>query len=271
LRSKDLLFELLKEFQHPSTALWRAVEIRCIYDTLSEIAVKAPILDLGCGAGQVFAKIFSQKCMNIGLDLSKSDLRQAKRIAAYDGLVIGDARALPFREGFFKMVFSNSVIEHIPNVDKVLQEIFRILEREGVLIFTVPSEQFGDFLFFYVLFKKLFLKKTAQWYRKKRNALLNHYNCFDAVTWRLKIERTGLTAVVFKYYLSKSAIQMWDLMAFCIFAMRRVGITKTEVWGFLSSKTRKLQVSLFRGLLNSYYKQNCEVGGGLLIVAKRRN
>ena len=269
LREKDWLLEMLERFNHPSTALWRAVEARCIHSLLSKFILKDPALDLGCGDGKFSSTIFSRGIMNVGLDISKDDIIKAKKISVYEALIVGDAQTMPFRKESFRVVFSNCVIEHIPNVDKVLTEISKILKEDGVFIFTVPSERFGKYLFLHVLLQKIHLKKLAHWYSKKRNELLNHYNCYDPVTWKHKIESVGLNMVVSKYYLSKSAIQIWDFLAICIFIMRRVGIFRTAICSLLLAKTRKIRASVFKRLLYKYYNQNCKVGGGLLITTKK--
>jgi hypothetical protein len=151
----------------------------------------------------------------------------------------------------------------------VLIEVSRILKKDGVFIFTVPSEQFGNYLFLHVLLEKMRFKKLAQWYSKRRNQLLNHYNCYAPETWKNQLESVGLNLVVSRYYLSKSAIQLWDFLAICIFIMQRVGILRTAWCNLLIAKTKRMRIFILKRLLYKYYRQNCKVGGALLIVAKK--
>lgn len=270
LWEKDWMLEMLKQFDHPSTALWRAVEARCICALLSKIVLKNPILDLGCGEGKFSSTIFSRGRVDIGLDISKDDVSKAKKSTTYKGVIVGDARALPFRNESFNVVFSNSVVEHILGIDKVLAETSRVLKKDGMFIFTVPSNQFGNYLFLRMFLQKVGLKKLACWYSKKRNELLNHYNCYDVATWRHKIEDVGLNVVEFKYYLSKSTIRVWDFLAICIFLVRMLSIFKPRFTVLLLAKTKKIRTSIFKRILYKYYyDQNCGIGGGLLIAAKK--
>lgn len=269
LPEKDWMLEMLDQFDHPSTVLWRAVEARSIHLLLSKTALGVPVIDLGCGEGKLSSVIFGRGRMNVGLDMSKDDVAKAKKTGVYETLIVGDARAIPFRKGSFGGVFSNCVIEHIPKVEKVLVEISRILKEDGVFIFTVPSEQFGEYLFLHWVLQKIRLRKMADWYSGRRNELLSHHNCYDSVTWKSKIENVGLNMIGVRYYLSKSTIQIWDFLAICIFIMRRIGIFRTTVYSLLLNKSRKIRVAIFKKILYKYYDQDCQTGGGLLILAKK--
>ena len=49
---------------------------------------------------------------------------------------------LPYADRRFATVISNSVLEHIPQVDDVLAEIARVLQPGGRFIFCVPGDHF---------------------------------------------------------------------------------------------------------------------------------
>lgn len=53
-----------------------------------------------------------------------------------------DVCKLPYKDDFFDVVVSFDVFEHIENDKKAIKEIYRVLKRNGVLIFTVPAFQF---------------------------------------------------------------------------------------------------------------------------------
>jgi len=269
LTEKNWLLEMLKKFDHPSTALWRAVEARHIQALLSEMVFEAPILDLGCGNGKFSSAIFAPEKLDIGLDTSEWDIARAGQSTVYETVMVGDARCLPFQNESFNVVFSNCVLEHIRRIDEVLNEVSRVLKADGAFIFTAPSDSFGDYLFVHVFLETIGLKKFARWYSKKRNQLLNHYNCYDPMTWKHKIMNVGLNVLKARYYLSKSTVEIWDFWAICIFLLRILGVFKTRASALLLSKSRKIRISVFRRILYGYYSQNRETGGALLIVAKR--
>jgi len=59
-------------------------------------------------------------------------------------------------------MFSNSVLEHIYDINMVLKEVSRVLKENGKLVFTVPSNQFSSYLFLRVVTERLGLKGFAR-------------------------------------------------------------------------------------------------------------
>ena len=52
--------------------------------------------------------------------------------------IIGDVCTLPFIDNCFDVISLMEVLEHIHNPQKALNEIYRVLKPEGLLIFSVP-------------------------------------------------------------------------------------------------------------------------------------
>jgi SAM-dependent methyltransferase len=97
-----------------------------------------PILDVGCGDGH-FAKVAMPSPVDVGVDPDARSLREARRRGAYRSLAECTGERLPFEGQTFGSAFSNSVLEHIPNVDRVLAEVARVLRPGAPLAFTVPN------------------------------------------------------------------------------------------------------------------------------------
>ena len=83
-----------------------------------------PVLELGCGRG-VLASILTG---HVGLDLAYVPLRSIPRG------VNGDMERLPFRDRTIGFLFSWAAIEHVPNPEKVLAEVERVLRPGGVAV-----------------------------------------------------------------------------------------------------------------------------------------
>lgn len=49
------------------------------------------------------------------------------------------AEALPFRDGFFDLVFSSNVIEHLTDRQRTMEEVRRVLRLGGYAVHIVPS------------------------------------------------------------------------------------------------------------------------------------
>jgi len=102
------------------------------------------LLDLGCGDGTALFHLYKKKVSRvIGLDLNKYKLKQAKvygRMLQLEcDVVNADASHLPFEEGTFDLVFSNCVLEHIPDDHQCFHEVSRILVTGGEFVATVPN------------------------------------------------------------------------------------------------------------------------------------
>lgn len=49
-----------------------------------------------------------------------------------------DLMALSYDDGFFDVVMTSDVLEHVPNYSKAFGEIKRVMKDDGVFVFTVP-------------------------------------------------------------------------------------------------------------------------------------
>ena|SRR2546426_9611715 len=60
-------------------------------------------------------------------------------IRPFEGVnVVSDAQALPFKAGTFEALVCHQVLEHVPDADKAVREMGRVLKPGGILIVTVP-------------------------------------------------------------------------------------------------------------------------------------
>jgi ubiquinone/menaquinone biosynthesis C-methylase UbiE len=91
------------------------------------------ILDLGCGDGRFLPP------NGIGVDLDLDRLRVARVRSAK--LVQADAHALPFDDATFDTVLANRMLNAAGQVDTVLQEIVRVLRRDGTLVVLTRARQ----------------------------------------------------------------------------------------------------------------------------------
>lgn len=87
------------------------------------------ILDLGCGDGQLSARIAASGATVIGLDASP----QMAAAALSRGIVVheGNAESMPFAEDAFDAVFSNAALHWVRNHQAMLSEVRRVLKPGG--------------------------------------------------------------------------------------------------------------------------------------------
>jgi SAM-dependent methyltransferase len=202
----DFLWQNLKDLP-AFRALLRAVEAR-LYQRL--LPLEEPVLDIGCGDGH-FASVAFPAPLTAGIDPAATALLEARGRGAYGLLTQSLGGALPFADGHFGTVVSNSVLEHIPDVDAVLVEISRVLQGGGRFIFCVPGEHFAELLFFSQLFRRLRLERLAGAYERYFNRISRHHHCDGPDKWRRRLAAAGLQLSDSFYYFSEQALKALDL------------------------------------------------------------
>jgi SAM-dependent methyltransferase len=98
------------------------------------------ILDLGCGDGNnlVWLKPFGEQLY--GSDYNAVRLVRARKRMPDACLFLADILDYPARDGAFDVVFFNHVLEHIPDDERALATVRRILAPGGLLVLGVPNE-----------------------------------------------------------------------------------------------------------------------------------
>jgi SAM-dependent methyltransferase len=202
LVTDDLLWQHLKDLPY-FRALLRAVEARFYVDlTLTE-----PVLDLGCGDGHFASLALRGRIPLVGVDPWWSSLIKAVERGVYRHAVQCLGAQLPFASGHFSTVISNSVLEHIPDLDAVLIETARVLRPGGTLIFCSPSENFLPFLSVSAALRGVRLQRLGETYERFFNRISRHHHCDDPASWIARLERCGFKAERWWYYFSRPALR----------------------------------------------------------------
>ncbi|MGD8419171.1 MAG: class I SAM-dependent methyltransferase [Gammaproteobacteria bacterium] len=93
--------------------------------------VTGKVLDVGCG-NKPYRDLYRAD-EYVGLEIDTPENRAAK---AADYYYQGDT--FPFDSQTFDSVVSNQVFEHVPDPDRFLNEISRVLRDDGMLLITAP-------------------------------------------------------------------------------------------------------------------------------------
>jgi ubiquinone/menaquinone biosynthesis C-methylase UbiE len=110
-------------------------------DFLRHYSGNGPVLDVGAGTAQIPIELCRQHrtISVVAIDAAESMLRLASVNIQRAGLAnriqtkLVDAKTLPFRDGEFGAVMSNSIVHHIPEPRIVLAEMVRVTTDDGVL------------------------------------------------------------------------------------------------------------------------------------------
>lgn len=171
-------------------AFLRSVEDRYYQD----ISLAAPVLDLGSGDGH-FASVAFEKKLDVGLDPWPAPTWEARQRDTYNLLVLGEGAQIPFDEGYFGSVISTSVLEHIPDIQPVLNDVARVLRPGGLFVFCVPNHRFGDSLWGRQFLEKLGLRKLAKAYSRLFNRISRHAHTDSPSVWQSRLDQAGLDIV----------------------------------------------------------------------------
>ncbi len=198
---KDFLYLHLRDLPY-FRSLLRSVEATYYQG----IPLPAPVLDIGCGDGH-FAQIVFDQPVDIGLDPSLVSLREAGERHAYRLVVQAVGHQMPFADGSFASAFSNSVLEHIPNVRAVLTEAARVLAPGAPFIFCVPNPRYLSELSIPRYLGRIGLSRLGSRYTRwfKRMSRVHHLE-FDT-GWRTWLEDAGFTLESAWDYFSPEAMR----------------------------------------------------------------
>lgn len=180
---------------------WRNAEVSLLKQNWSKY-FKGKILDLGCGEGEIARQVFHKK-IDWGLDNDQAMVNQAEKSGIYKKVLFNDARQIDLPAGINDLVFTNSVIEHIKEIGRVLPEVRRVLKPGGWFIATMPSDQLGNYLGWGKLY--------SWWFNRK----YQHYNLYNKEQWQEKLAKAGLKLVDSYYYLDKQTIKQWHKLLWC--------------------------------------------------------
>jgi len=121
------------------------------------------ILDLGCAQGTLSFFLRQKGGFWISTDQDFENLETTKSLLKENLVQIGES-SLPFKSQSFDLVVSLDYLEHLENDDQCLEEINRILKKEGRLVLATPRT--GKFLILHKLRSALGLK--LEFYGHKR-------------------------------------------------------------------------------------------------------
>ncbi len=101
------------------------------------------VLDLGCGGGFMAEALVRRGAVVTGVDPSGPAIAAARRHAADTGLVVdyreGVGESIPVDTGTMDVVVCVDVLEHVEDLDRVLDEVRRVLRPGGSLLFDTVN------------------------------------------------------------------------------------------------------------------------------------
>jgi len=224
------------------------------YDLLKLKEAKA-VLEIGCGMGaDLFrmAERISDRCTLSGVDQSLFMLEEAKLnpcYAQYNNLFLyhADARSLPFESQKFDRCRIDRTLQHISHPEKVINEVFRVLESGGICV--IYDNDWSTF--------SLSLRDS------RLSRIVEIYWCDAFENGRIAIElkgylhRAGFTQIT---YLPSTLViedfatadKLYDIEKTLFMAEKENDLTKAEVKKILEECKEQTKEGTFLCALTSY-------------------
>jgi len=165
---------------------WRSQELNLFRQHRD--LLRRPRADFGCGDGSFSRALL--EVVDIGIDYDLLALRVARGYGIYSRLICCNGAAIPLRESSVWSIYSNSVLEHVDGIERVMRELHRILAPGGLLAFTVPVSAFAQHI--------------ARYYGQAASDRLNrrffHRNLHPGEWWESLLAKCGFEVVELKHY-----------------------------------------------------------------------
>jgi SAM-dependent methyltransferase len=232
----------------PSLAhsFWRAQELSLFRAQRPLFA--PPVLDFGCGDGSFAAALGGR--FAFGADHDARAVARARALGVFEQVLACDERSIPLPGESARTVISNSVLEHVRDLDAVLAELRRVLAPEGRLLFTVPVRTYHEHLVRY------FGRPAADAVQVESA----HHNLLDAEAWRDRLADHGFEVVSLRPF--QPPAFTWTYRMLRLLGPRGLGrwISRELAWRILGPS---LVAQVRRSILSR------ESGANVFFVARR--
>ncbi len=233
----------------PSLGLWRGAEIAA----LRSVSFARPVLDLGCGDGVVTSFVLEN--VEIGLDPWEQALKAAEARGVYKTLVAAEIESCTLPDASVRTIVSNSVLEHVQDIDPVLGSAARLLMPGGRLVFTAPTEAFGRWLLL-----------PSGGYAAVRNRMYDHVNLWQVDTWRERLHHAGFEVIEVRPYLRRPLVALWDALEL----VQRIWLGRRRLFGEMWKRMPAGAMARLARAAAGLDLSAAAPGGGRMIVARRR-
>jgi SAM-dependent methyltransferase len=205
----NLLTEFVARYPaQPATAFLRSIEIQHFADAIEPDGLG---LDLGCGDGILTDILFREAGVTprlVGIDIDPLETAAAAKFDFYERIHTVPAQTIPEPDASFDYVISNSVLEHIPDLEGVIAEVGRLLKPGGRFWFTVPGPGFRT-----NLSGSIIPGASHATYLAELDRRLAHFHYLSESDWEDICGRNGLRVDGIEGYLDRGETQRWETLS----------------------------------------------------------
>jgi len=236
----------------PSIALCRVPEL----EYASALPLAGKTLDHCCGDGLFAAMAWPGATFTAGCDLSAASITSARARGRHERLDVCDAGAhLPYEDEMFDLVFDNSALEHIQDLDQAVHEVARVTRRGGRFALNVLNRRYFDWW--------PLRARTAAEYREAQP----FHHALTLAEWKAVFRRHGFELSSVQGYFDRSASRYLAYLD-CKFSLTYLRDRRSfSVLAY--HRLKALRPLLKRRLGSLRWKTGADEGAGYFIVAEK--
>ncbi len=141
------------------------------------------VLDMGCGDGGDMGLISGQAKFLVGID-AEINPEWAKRKTGNIYFLVADARALPFKENKFNIIFEKDMLHHVEGrLPEVFTEIKRVARKDS-RIFLVEANRYNPIFYIHMT---LMLGHEHLTYRQFRQLISAHFREAHFISFEARV------------------------------------------------------------------------------------
>ncbi len=186
------------------------------------------ILEVGAGSGRDSWLLSKYGAQSYALDYATAKMIRKKFYSNYLPLICiqADGESLPFKDDSFDLVFSQGLIEHFREPEKLIKEQIRVLKKQGYLVIDAPQ--------------------TYSLYNVYKTVLLYFDNW--PMVWERSYSVQDMKKIGKKYSLKLVKLSGWDVWPLFIRNLHKMKIRKRsllprKIGQFVETQWRKFEDS----------------------------
>ena len=256
-------------FWKPMLAFYNVFEMGALWEYFDNVALMAPVLDLGCSDGFVMSVLVGMLGLSksdVGLDLDFGRLRLARDKGCHGALVRSIGEKLPFRDDTFGSLISLKTLDAVSDLQLVLREAGRVVRPAGTLVMTVVTETFYQHLWPYHFLRALGLHWLARDYQARVQRRFGCRYRLNADQWSAQLTAAGWIVEQVKPFFGPKAIKIHSFLL----------LKPLRIFGLLFPLRRYPALTLRLGRVVAWFlarfvrdtTSDADKGGMVLIVAR---
>jgi SAM-dependent methyltransferase len=140
------------------------------------------LVEMGCGLGDLLM-LLQDDFACIGVDLIPRSIESTRRIAPKATAYVGDATDFSrYTDGELSVVVALHLVEHLPDPQQTIRDIYRALRPGGLFFFATPHPEY-----------------SLRRFKDRENDAIGkdktHINCHVPAVWKQWCEDTGFTVL----------------------------------------------------------------------------